>query len=208
VVFPPYSRHASPSGLWRSPLPQNRSRGKAVRPNHLPPFPPVSAPCHRRTCWRHLPASASCQFILPPYSHVTSIHADITLLTSSCHVIHRTGSHLTDVMLTSSSLLAQRRKSCLGSPNSKSEAFFHARLALITHGYGKWAKVEILLSGAPPSKPERCRMIRFSAQSIQKLVKMILKETEGQTTAIKFWFENLRTTSHQGGSKVSVEHFL
>lgn len=40
VVFPPHSRHTSPSTLWQSPLPRNHSKGKAVCPKLETGSPP------------------------------------------------------------------------------------------------------------------------------------------------------------------------
>ena len=65
------------------------------------------------------PATSSdllyCNVITCPYCHATSIHDDVTLLTSSCHVIHRTS----PTMLTSSSFLAREAKIVLRKPGSK-----------------------------------------------------------------------------------------
>lgn len=122
AVFPPYSRHMSPFGLWRSPLPRNYSRAKAVCPK-----PETASACVIRRVsttsplpctFCHTATSSDLSYrhvVTLPYYHVTSVHVDVTLLTSSCHVICRIG----PTLLTSSSFLARKAKIMLRKPGSK-----------------------------------------------------------------------------------------
>lgn len=63
AVFPSYSRHASPSRLWRSPLLRNRFCTKVVwhETGYHPPLCDVTT---TSPPWCHHPASASCHRVL------------------------------------------------------------------------------------------------------------------------------------------------
>ena len=139
AVLPPYSRHASPSWAWWSPLLRYRLGPKAVRHKtiyNLPPsdiirrvichvilpaWPPATVlPSHPATS---LPCPATSSDL--SYCHVISVHDDVTLLMSSAYVIIHTRSH----MLTSSAIFGVKSEIATLEPRNQFPRQFLMRIA-------------------------------------------------------------------------------
>ena len=114
-----------------------------------------------------------------------------------------------NIMLKSPSKSATGANRSLGSPESESEAAFHA---LLTPSANRAWLREIGQNGkslrdSTSNKPERRKMTRISSRSIQKGVNTVFKATEGQKIAMKGRWDNLKHSEDIKEARFSAKEY-